>query len=110
MRIEALIVGQGLAGTALAWELRRRGISFLIVDPAAPTGCSRAAAGILTPLAGQRLAPSWRLEEALPLARQTYDEVAQVTGSNISQPYPFCDGCLTRLSKNGGWSGVKIRR
>lgn len=99
MRIEALIVGQGLAGTALAWDLRRRGISFLIVDPAVTTGCSRAAAGILTPLAGQRLAPSWRLDEALPLARQTYDEVAQVTGQQHFTALPVLRWLLNPLEK-----------
>lgn len=97
MRIEALIVGQGLAGTALAWELARRGMSFVIVDPAEPGTCSRVAAGILAPLAGQRLAPSWRLEEALPVARSLYAEVSQRTGRSLFHPMPVMRWLLNPL-------------
>ena len=28
-----IVVGQGLAGTAVAWELHRRGQKFVVVDP-----------------------------------------------------------------------------
>ena len=42
-----VIVGQGLAGTTLARELDAAGARFLVVDDAAPTAASRAAAGMM---------------------------------------------------------------
>ncbi len=50
------IVGQGLAGTALAWRCHQRGIPFRIIDEVRSTTASKVAAGLVTPIAGQRLA------------------------------------------------------
>lgn len=50
-----LIIGQGLAGTALAWRLWERGEPFTIVDRDEALTSSKAAAGLLTPITGMRL-------------------------------------------------------
>lgn len=50
-----LIIGQGLAGTALAWRLWERGEPFMIVDRDEALTSSKAAAGLLTPITGMRL-------------------------------------------------------
>lgn len=60
---DVLILGQGLAGTALAWSLRQRGQRFLIIDRDAPGGSSRIAAGLMTPITGRRLVKTWRWDE-----------------------------------------------
>ena len=67
-----LIVGQGLAGTLLAWEFERAGISFQIVDAGHGEAASRIAAGIINPITGQRIVKSWRVDTMLPLARESY--------------------------------------
>ncbi|MCU1418860.1 MAG: FAD-dependent oxidoreductase [Mycetocola sp.] len=48
--VDVVIVGAGLIGLATAWELRRRGRSVAVVDPAPGEGASRAAAGMLAPV------------------------------------------------------------
>ncbi len=50
-----LIIGQGLAGTSLAWQLWRRGTRFRIVDPDEPVTSSKIAAGLIAPITGMRL-------------------------------------------------------
>lgn len=55
-----LIIGQGLAGTALAWRLSERNVPFVIVDRDEPLTSSKAAAGLITPITGMRLTVSWR--------------------------------------------------
>jgi glycine oxidase len=55
-----LIIGQGLAGTALAWRLWERGVSFVIVDRSEAITSSKVAAGLITPITGMRLTVSWR--------------------------------------------------
>lgn len=50
-----LIVGQGLAGTAVAWQLWRRGIAFRLVDRDEPVTSSKIAAGLISPITGLRL-------------------------------------------------------
>lgn len=49
------IVGQGLAGTALAWQMFWRGEPFTITDRDDATTASKVAAGLITPIIGQRL-------------------------------------------------------
>jgi glycine oxidase len=71
MRADILVVGQGLAGTLLAWELERAGIEFAIADPG-HAAASSVAAGIVNPITGQRLVKSWRVDAWLPFARESY--------------------------------------
>lgn len=67
-----LIIGQGLAGTALAWHLHHRGISFLIVDRDEEQTSSKVAAGLVTPVTGMRLNLNWRYEILYPEALAFY--------------------------------------
>ena len=76
--MEFLIVGQGLAGTALAWELIWRGRDVLVVDAGEAVTSSKIAAGLVTPITGQRLALGWRVDEMLAAARPYYERVAVV--------------------------------
>jgi glycine/D-amino acid oxidase-like deaminating enzyme len=61
-----LIVGQGLAGTLLAWELERAGRDFLIVDAGHAESASRVGAGLVNPVTGERWvsAPGWAEKSA----------------------------------------------
>jgi glycine oxidase len=72
MRPDVLILGQGLAGTLLGWELERAGIGFSLVDAGPAAAATTAAAGIVNPITGRRLVKSWRIESLRPAARDTY--------------------------------------
>lgn len=47
----AVIAGAGLIGLATAFELRRRGVAVSVIDPEPAGGATRAAAGMLAPVA-----------------------------------------------------------
>lgn len=68
-----LIIGQGLAGTAVAWRLWERGAPFLLVDRDEPVTSSKIAAGLLTPITGMRITLNEnygpRLLQAVPFYR-----------------------------------------
>ena len=49
--MHAIVIGAGIIGLSTAWNLRSRGASVTIVDPAPATGASHAAAGMLAPAA-----------------------------------------------------------
>ncbi len=78
-----LIIGQGLAGTALAWRLWLRSAAFVIVDRGDPVTCSRIAAGLVTPVTGMRLNLNWRFSELREEARAFYREVEALTGTTL---------------------------
>ena len=72
MRADILIVGQGVAGTLLGWEMERAGLSFTVADRGHPGAASMVAAGIINPITGRRLVKSWRYESLFPMARDSY--------------------------------------
>ena len=81
-----LIIGQGLAGTAMAWHLWERGVPFLIVDRGEPVTCSKVAAGLITPVTGMRLKLSWRFDTFYPEALRFYRRIGQRLGARFFFP------------------------
>src|SRR4051812_34785476 len=98
---EVTIVGQGIAGTLLAWELEQAGLPFRIYDAGHEGAASRVAAGIINPVTGQRLAKSWRVDELLPLARAAYVEVGARLGIEC-----WREMRVRRLFRNEGERGI----
>lgn len=78
--VDCLIVGQGLAGSTLAWRLVDRGWSVLVVDRDEPETSSKVAAGLVTPITGRSMAASWRIGETLPQAIRFYRDIEQRCG------------------------------
>lgn len=86
---DVIIVGQGLAGTALAWALGWSGARVLIVDRDAAGTSSKIAAGLITPITGQRLVVSWRLAELWSAAVAFYRRVEQATQTEFFRQTPM---------------------
>ena len=105
MNAEFLIVGQGLAGTALAWRLLERGRSFLIVDRDEPVTCSKVAAGLVTPITGMRLNLNWNYGVLHPEAVRFYRDKERRLGRKFYFPRP-----LVRLLKDEREAGLWERR
>lgn len=80
---DEIIIGQGLAGTTLAWNLIDRGRRVLVVDRAEAGTSSRLAAGLITPITGQRLTVSWRCREFLEQAVSFYRQIETRTGTTL---------------------------
>ena len=78
-----IIIGQGLAGSTLAWQLHRRGFRVLVVDRLSGNSSSRIAAGLVTPVTGKRLAKSWRFDEVFPAALAFYRWVEAQVGQTL---------------------------
>ena len=86
------VVGGGLAGTTLAWQLHARRVRFRLYDrgeTAHPHSASRVAAGLLTPVTGQRPSLSWRFDELAPVAWAFYARVEALTGATFFHPGPM---------------------
>jgi glycine/D-amino acid oxidase-like deaminating enzyme len=87
MPIDVLIVGQGLAGSLLAWELLRREFKVVIIDNGA-RNASQVAAGLINPVTGQRLVKSHGVDVLLPEAMKLYGQLAEHFGQAffVSKP------------------------
>lgn len=72
---DALIIGQGLAGTVLSETLSRRGLRAMVFDAPLDGRASWVAAGAVNPIALRRTVPSWRASEMLAIAGAFYREM-----------------------------------
>lgn len=81
-----LIVGQGLAGTCLAWQCLWRGIPFQVVDRDEPLSSSKVAAGLISPITGMRLNLNWRYDVFHPEALTFYRRIEKITGQRCFFP------------------------
>ena len=84
-----LIIGQGIAGSCLAWELKRRGSEFTVADRPVAETASRVAAGLVNPLTGRAFRPGWRQEECLAAAEAFYPETERELGGSWWQKTPI---------------------
>lgn len=67
-----IIVGAGLAGIDLAYELYQRGQNVLIIDPCPSISSSTIAAGVYNPIVPRRQILSWKAEELIPTLVSSY--------------------------------------
>jgi len=70
-----LIVGQGIAGTLLTYFLLKAGQNVIVIDNHHAGAASKAAAGIINPITGRHYVKSWKINELLPFAKQTYQDL-----------------------------------
>jgi glycine oxidase len=92
---DVIVVGQGLAGTTLAWSLVAAGQRVLVLDREDAITSSKIAAGLITPITGLRLALSWRGDEFLAVARTFYRSIEARTGHRF-----FHDRTAVRLFRS----------
>lgn len=99
------IVGQGLAGTCLAWEFWNRGVEFRLVDRE-NGGSSRVAAGLVNPVTGKNFEPTPRIGDFLPEALEFYRGLEARLDSTFWHPLP-----ILRLAEDEKeWSKMLTKR
>jgi glycine/D-amino acid oxidase-like deaminating enzyme len=94
MEIDYLIIGQGLAGSLLAWELIQRQKKVIIVDNNKESA-SLIAAGLINPVTGMRLVKSAHVDTLLPTAIDFYKQL-----SGYFQQTFFIEKPMLRILRN----------
>jgi glycine/D-amino acid oxidase-like deaminating enzyme len=74
MHTDFLIIGQGLAGSLLAFELMQRDCRVLVLDNG-QENASKVAAGLINPVTGMRLVKSAEVDRLLPVAKAVYQQL-----------------------------------
>ncbi len=75
MTKDYIIVGQGLCGSFLSWNLMRAGKRVLVIDEAMPFSASKVASGVINPVTGRRIVRTWEIEKLMPFAVNAYTEL-----------------------------------
>jgi len=75
-QFDFIIIGQGLAGSLLAWRLIAQDKKVLLVDSCLQQTTSRTAAGLVNPVTGKRLVKSDNIEDYLCSAKKLYSSLS----------------------------------
>lgn len=75
MKVDAVVIGQGLAGSILAYQLMRKGLKVHLFDETSGATASRQATGLINPITGRRIVKSWLIDQLMPYAATFYQEV-----------------------------------
>ena len=81
-----IIIGQGIAGSFLAWFLQKNNKSVIVIDDAKPNASSRVAAGIIHPVTGRRIVKTWMADQVIPFAENFYSELENYFRIKIFHP------------------------
>jgi glycine/D-amino acid oxidase-like deaminating enzyme len=117
MQADVLIIGQGICGSFLSWELERAGLSYLVIDEVRPWAASRVAAGLINPVTGRRLVTTWMIDELLVSAKEAYGRWATVLGTSFLEPVSVTDffptvqmrlAFLQRLEEDGTYLRLPV--
>ncbi len=87
--LDYLIVGQGIAGSLLAWFLKKENRSFTVIDAGTTQASSTVAAGLINPITGRKYNTTWLADTLLPFAEHTYKEIGTTLGEQLYAPIPL---------------------
>lgn len=86
MKKDILIIGQGIAGTSLAFSLLERGHNVQVMDDEHRTASSMVAAGMWNPASFKKLSLGWKAQEQLAIAKDFYTKTEQTLGTPFYHP------------------------
>jgi len=85
-QIDFIIVGQGLAGSAIALQLMKRNRKILVIDRMRENSSSRIAVGLFNPITGRNLVKTWMADELFPYLHAFYCEAELLTKNRFFYP------------------------
>lgn len=88
-KVDYIIVGQGLAGSWLAYEMMQIGLSIIVLNEDKAETSSKKAAGIYNPITGRKMVKTWRADQLFPSLESKYEELEKLTGESFLHPTPI---------------------
>lgn len=82
-KYDVLIVGQGVAGTCIAYQFLKGGNKVLIIDPEKMSSASLVASGIINPITGRHFVKTWKFDTLWSYLLQFYPEMEAFLGLDL---------------------------
>lgn len=87
--VDYIVVGQGLAGSAVAVQLLQRKKRIVVIDQPAGNSSSRIAAGLFNPITGKKMTKTWLADALFPYLHEYYPAVEARTARKFFFPMPL---------------------
>jgi len=95
MKVDFIVVGQGIAGTSFAFELLKNNKTFVLVDKFNAHTASRVALGVYNPLILKWFTKAWDIDNQLDYFYIFYNQLNHFLGDNL-----FSDIGIYKFLKN----------
>ncbi len=89
IKVDYIIVGQGLAGSAVAIQLSKLGKKIVVIDNTDKNISSTVAAGLFNPVTGKKMVKTWLADALFPYLHNFYREAEALTHSSFFHPMPL---------------------
>ncbi len=99
MQVDTIIIGQGLCGTMLSWNLMKAGQQVLVIDESIPYSATKVASGVINPVTGRRIVRTWEIELFMPFAVDTYTQLSKELGVQLISQCNILDFHATPQNK-----------
>lgn len=83
MKIDFLLIGQGLAGSALSFRLLQAGCKVMVLDLPQQNQSSRIAAGLYNPITGKKMVKTWKADTLFPEIEPFYESMEKVLATRF---------------------------
>ena len=83
MKVDFLIIGQGLSGTVLAQTIESKSLSYHLIDKNERITSSKVAAGIMQPISFKRCIINWRGEEFYNYSNSFYKKSESISNKKV---------------------------
>ncbi|MEO7991119.1 MAG: FAD-dependent oxidoreductase [Chryseolinea sp.] len=89
IKVDYVIVGQGLAGSAVAIQLLKIGKKIVIIDQPEKNRASSVAAGLFNPITGKKMVKTWMADVLFPYLHDFYRAAEVLTNESFFYPMPL---------------------
>jgi len=103
MMLDYLIIGQGLAGSVLSYQLIKNNLKVLVFDDPAMPKSSTVAAGIFNPFTGRKLTKTWLADQLFPYLISFYELLEEELEVKLLYKLPMYRPFLSMQEQNQ-WS------
>lgn len=103
-KVDYIIVGQGLAGSAVALQLINHGKKILVIDKPEANTASLIAAGLFNPVTGYKMSKTWMADTLFPYLHTFYREAELLTGKKFFHPL-FLYRPFLSVEEQNEWMG-----
>lgn len=104
MKIDYLIIGQGIAGSVLSFKLLQQGCRMLVLGRRGITRSSEVAAGLYNPVTGRKMVKTWLADKLFAEIAPLYRDMEAFTGEKFLHELPIYRPFVDRAEQND-WSG-----
>ena len=106
MVLDYLIIGQGLAGSILSYQLIKNNLKVLVFDDPSMPKSSTVAAGIFNPFTGRKLTKTWLADQLFPYLINFYESLEEELGVELLYQIPMYRPFLSVQEQNQWGSRV----